>query len=75
LVQCSLCHGQGIICRVSVKKLGITCFLCDECEALWFKEDEVGTNKFEQFTVFMRSQGLKGVWAELDSVEREWKSV
>lgn len=46
-----------------------TIFVCDECEATWFKEEDVGNKTFIDFGTYMKSIGREPLWSELKIVE------
>jgi hypothetical protein len=56
---------QGYIREVRINALNVDGFLCEECDALWFRRDDVGPTGFVDFTTFMEGRGLKGLWSEV----------
>jgi hypothetical protein len=55
--------------EVEITRLKVAGFLCEECEALWFRSDEISPTNFLDFGKFMESRGLKGVWSEVTRKE------
>ena len=58
--QCPRCDGQGLIFRRVVKATGEAAFLCDECDAVWWAESEIGAVPWEDFETMMNARGLTG---------------
>lgn len=64
-VMCPGC-GQGQVVPVRVKSTRIPLFVCEECETTWFRAEEIGHSRPFNFMDYMESQGLKGLWSELE---------
>lgn len=64
-VVCPGC-GQGWAVPVRVKSTGICLFVCDECESTWFREEDIGRARATHFMDYMESEGLKGLWSEIE---------
>jgi len=64
-VACPGC-GQGWVVPVRVKSTGVHLFVCEECETTWFREEEIGSARPTNFMDYMESQGMKGLWTELE---------
>ncbi|SMR83580.1 Transcription factor zinc-finger [Aliiroseovarius halocynthiae] len=64
-VPCPRCE-QDWVRRASVKKTGKLIFVCPECEATWFSEDEIEYATFNYFNLFMERQGIDPDWSELE---------
>lgn len=67
-VDCPRC-GQGTVRHVRLKALGITAYLCDECDALWQHREEIGPGGFVDFGTFMQARGRPGLWSEVTVLE------
>jgi len=61
---CPRCN-QGFIREVHINALDVDGFLCEECDALWLRRDQIDPGSFVDFTTFMEGRGLKGLWSEL----------
>jgi hypothetical protein len=57
--------GGGRICRLWVEALRQNVYVCDECDALWMRLEDVQTEPFEDYSTFMRSRGLEPSWDNL----------
>ena len=71
---CPRCK-QGVICRVHIQGLDAVTFLCDECDAMWLSQEDIGPTTFQDFSLFMQGRGFKGTWDELMLVEEDWEQV
>ncbi|EGK09935.1 hypothetical protein HMPREF9374_2738 [Desmospora sp. 8437] len=69
MVICPFCDGNGIIMKAKISRLDLDILICNECEAMWKLEDILKEDTFEQFTVWMRNQGMKGLWSELSDIK------
>lgn len=67
VLVCPYCE-QGVILKVKLKKNNKVFLLCDECDAAWTEEvsDHTGT----RFDIFMKSEGYKNSWDEIEIIER-----
>jgi ribosomal protein L37AE/L43A len=66
-VCCPGC-GQGWVVRVRVPLLNRELFVCEECETTWLRREDIGVVQPLNFVNFMRENGLKGLWTELERV-------
>lgn len=62
---CPRCDFQGILFDATVVATGEKVVVCDECEALWLRGDDVSTARFTDMGSHLESQGLYGGWKEL----------
>lgn len=69
MVACPFCDGNGIIKKATISQLNLDILICNECEAMWELEDILTEETFDQFTVWMRNQGLEGLWSELSDIK------
>lgn len=67
-IECPGC-GQGWVIPVRVRKTGIHLFVCEECETTWFHAEEIGRPLPTNFMDYMQSQGLRGLWSEVERLE------
>ena len=58
--------GQGWVVPVRVKSTGVCLLVCEECETTWFREEDIGSARPMNFIDYMESQGLNGLWTELE---------
>ncbi len=65
---CPRCE-QGEVVKATIQGSIYTIFVCDECEATWFKEEDVGKKTFIDFGTYMKSIGREPLWSELKIVE------
>ena len=54
--------------RMKILKTGETVHVCEECEALWPSNVEVASTGFIDFKTYVSTQGLKGLWSELEQL-------
>jgi hypothetical protein len=59
------CDQQGKIVAAKILATSETIRICDECDALWTAGVEIRSDNFKDFSAFAKSQGLKGLWSEL----------
>jgi len=72
-MYCPRCN-QGEVAAAKVIQNETFIWLCEECEAIWFSEKDVGEKPFLDFGTYMESVGLKPLWEEiviLESSEKE----
>ena len=62
---CPVCD-QGDVIRARLKFNNRVAFICDDCEAMWFRSEDVGSERWTSFETYMRSQGIN----YQDDVER-----
>ncbi len=57
---CAFHDGEGVIDHILIKKLNLEAYVCDECNACWFKKEDISAeaNSFVEFGLFMESKGL-----------------
>jgi transcription elongation factor Elf1 len=65
---CPRCE-QGDIAKAQVKKTGKNIYVCQECEAAWFSEKDIGVSPFVDFGTYMEEIGLSPLWGELNIQE------
>ncbi|RTQ32807.1 hypothetical protein EJP69_18990 [Variovorax gossypii] len=63
---CPRCE-QGEIAATAIRCNGAGLFVCEECEATWIVESEIGARPFVDLGTHMRSLGLAPTWDELDA--------
>jgi transposase-like protein len=65
MLICPRCeHGE--IRKVRVKAINEQLFVCDECEAAWVRHEAVGLEPWVDFGTYLRANGLKPVWDEVE---------
>lgn len=69
MVFCPFCDGQGLVCKANVIGKNIQIYICEECDSMW-RTPEIETDNCDDFRKFMNELGLKGLWNELESIER-----
>lgn len=60
---CPYCE-QGRIVMAKIKKTGKKINICEECDTVWEYEINLMTGK--DFAVFMKNEGCKSDWEELE---------
>jgi hypothetical protein len=63
-MRCQRC-GQGVVLEVRLNSLSEVAYLCDECEALWLRREQIGPEGFVDFSTYMESHGRPGLWSEI----------
>jgi hypothetical protein len=73
MILCPLCNpgGGGEVLRVRILKLNMELWLCDECDALWLDEADIGTDRADAYWHFMEKHGLPPLWSELEVLTRD----
>lgn len=61
---CPRCN-QGEVVKAIINKTNEIIWLCEECEATWFAEADVGVKPFVDFGSHMKSMGLDPIWHEI----------
>lgn len=69
MVFCPFCEGQGIIDKAKIVGKDIEIYICEECDSMW-KTTNIQEDNCYNFHDFMNKIGLKGLWEELEEVER-----
>jgi len=69
MVLCPFCDGQGLIDKAKIIDKGIQIYICEECDTMWHTL-EIREDNCDNFRKFMIGLGLKGLWEELEEVER-----
>lgn len=64
-VVCPGC-GQGWVVPVRVRSSGVHLAVCEECETTWFLGEDIGSARPMNFLDYMESNGLKGLWTEVE---------
>ena len=70
-MECPRCDGQGKVLRVKVKANNLCLRLCDECDAVWPITVEMNLSSFQDFSTYMNSIGLGGLWSEIEILSDE----
>ncbi len=66
---CPRCK-QGEIIMAKINKTQNMILVCEECEAAWFYEKDIGVKDFVDFGNYMKSLGLKPIWDEITILNR-----
>lgn len=61
---CPRCE-QGEVVVANIIKTKDTVYVCEECEATWFSEEDIGKEEFVDFGTYMESIGLEPLWKEI----------
>lgn len=69
MVFCPFCEGQGLIDKAKVVGKDIEIYICEECDSMW-KSTNIQEDNCYNFQVFMNELGMKGLWEELENIER-----
>ncbi|WP_224794653.1 hypothetical protein [Pseudomonas fluorescens] len=64
---CPRCQ-QDYIVKAKIKVTEAVIFTCPECDATWFKIEEIGVVPFLDYATYMNSIGLTGMWEELEII-------
>jgi hypothetical protein len=67
---CPRCD-QGWIDPIRVTPWGNDVYVCDECEALWRRREDVGRVAFEDFETFLEIHNMKAI-RKLHSQTNTW---
>jgi hypothetical protein len=71
-VVCPRCDGNGLIYQAHISSLGVTVYLCDECEAMWEDAKTISIASFKDFTTYLRGHGVTYGDAKLKDVNYAW---
>lgn len=66
ITVCPRCDGQGNILRKKIRFNHQIIYICDECDAVWFNDQNIQTENFIDYSVYMETLSKKGLWSELD---------
>jgi hypothetical protein len=72
-MTCPVCE-EGTVLRAQIRGPGETIYVCDECEALWHRPEQIMPGNAESFGVYLQSKGLRGRWDELEHIESDWSA-
>lgn len=61
---CPRCD-QGEVVMATINKTKDAIYICEECEATWFNESDIGEKPFVDFGIHMKSLGLEPLWSEI----------
>lgn len=61
---CPRCQ-QGDVAKTQIKRTEKEIYVCEECEAAWFSQEEIGNSPFFDFGTYMDEIGLPPTWDEL----------
>lgn len=65
---CPRCD-QGFVIKARIKANNEIIFLCEECDATWFKKDDVKAKGYLDYGTYMESIGLTELWEEIEVVD------
>ena len=51
--------GGGLVLRVLLRSLDMEVYLCDACDALWLRQEDIRSDTFVDFATFMEERGKK----------------
>ena len=68
---CPRCN-QGKVIAAQIAKNQTLIWVCEECEATWFSEQDIGSKPFVHFGSYMESLGLKPLWDEITILENTY---
>ena len=54
---CEVCD-QGFIRHYRINPLNIEAYICEECDALWLKKDEIRHDNYTAFSTFLDQHNL-----------------
>ncbi|WP_058487087.1 hypothetical protein [Defluviitalea phaphyphila] len=69
---CQRCNGQGEIYKAKVKNLGITLYICDECEACWDEDSNIELSTFQDLSTFLEQKGTSYNDADIEDLGYNW---
>jgi len=55
-VECPLCDGLGLVCKLIIMPLNKPAYVCDECESTWFDEN-ISIKNFVNLTTYVDECG------------------
>jgi transcription elongation factor Elf1 len=61
---CPRCE-QGEVVKALINKKNSIIYVCEECEATWLTEADIGVKQFVDFGSHMKSLGLDPLWGEI----------
>ena len=64
---CPFCEQRDIV-KTKVKKTGNTIFICEECDAVWKQETDIGTNNVTNFEDYAKKNNISNSWEELEII-------
>jgi hypothetical protein len=63
--------ANGYIFKALINTLNSEIYICDECEAVWGKKEDITRGVFREFEEFMKQHNLPPLWNEL-RLEEQW---
>ena len=64
-VVCPICAGEGEVVPAKIVATGESILICDECDTIWHRNEEVSANNASAFSDLMEERGLPHLWTEL----------
>lgn len=55
---CPRCNQGPDIYKISVEGIAIPLFVCQECDAVWLVQEEIGKVMPEDFETFLKKRGV-----------------
>lgn len=71
-MKCPRFKCQGLIYKAFIPALRIKVFLCDDCEALWLKNQKIVVETFEDLSTFLESRHLDYMKTKIENLGYDW---
>ena len=69
---CPRCDGQGEIYLAEVHNLGITLYICDECDACWEVGVIIEPNNYQDLSTYLVKKGTTYKDAHINNLGYQW---
>ena len=71
-VVCPRCDGNGLVYKAKIEDLNIILYICDECEAMWQKNDPISQENFKDLSIFLEENGCNYNNITLTELGYDW---
>lgn len=68
--QCPQCGRGGLVHWARVKATGQLFLLCTTCEAVWHRQDDIGSTSPQTLSDYLKSLGVSDDWWEIRVLSR-----
>ena len=64
-MNCPRCN-QGSSHNATIRKNNQKIIICEECDVIWFKLEDIGSPSYQDFSQYAEKIQLNGLWPKLN---------